>query len=116
MKTCIILLPDILFLQELDIPKIIACRLNPLRVCDSEIVHNFADITKTYQLAYCYAIIESNTRSRLPVLGEEIHSSILIPNFFPFESYKLQYSGNRILPLMYDNVACADRQSVKKCN
>lgn len=99
----------ILFLQELDITKIVNCKLNPLKICDNKIVHNFADITSTYQLAYCYAVIENNERNQLPIFGIKTHSPFLISKFFPFESYTLQYSGQRILPLFHSNIVNAPR-------
>lgn len=106
------LFADILFLQELDIHRIVSCKLNPLKMCNAEIVHNFAEITNTYQLAYCYVIIENNARTQLS-FGNETHS-VLIPNFFPFKSYTLQYSGQRIIPLFYENVTGPDSRSSKR--
>jgi len=99
------LFSGILFLQELDIPRIITCKLNPLKICDNKIVHSFADITRTYQLAYCDTVIENNERNQLPIFGMKTHLPLLISNFFPFESYTLQYSGQkRILPLFHSNM------------
>ncbi|XP_014473820.1 PREDICTED: RNA polymerase I-specific transcription initiation factor RRN3 [Dinoponera quadriceps] len=91
---------DILFIQQFDIPRIISCKLNPLVVCDSKIVRNFANITKMYQLAYCDAIIEDNARKRLPIFGEQ---ELLLPTFFPFESCVLERSKSRIAPLLISN-------------
>lgn len=102
----------ILFLQELDIPRIVTCRLNPLKMCNIKIVHNFADITSTYQLAYCYTIIESNERSQLPIFGVKTHLPILVSNCFPFESYTLQHSRQRIVSLFHSNVADADSKKI----
>ena len=103
-----------LFLQELDIPRIVTCRLNPLKMCNTEIVHSFADITSTYQLAYCYTIIENNERNQLPIFGMKTHLPVLVSNFFPFESYTLQHSGQRIVSLFHSNVADADSRSTKR--
>ncbi|XP_011155853.1 RNA polymerase I-specific transcription initiation factor RRN3 [Solenopsis invicta] len=105
----------ILFLQNLDISKIVTCKLNPLKMCDTKVVHDFADITSMYQLAYCYAIIENNERNRLPIFGMKNELPVLVPNFFPFESYTLEHSGRRIAPLFYNNVAIIEDQSNKKC-
>ncbi|XP_011253410.1 RNA polymerase I-specific transcription initiation factor RRN3 isoform X2 [Camponotus floridanus] len=102
-----------LFLQELDIPRIVTCRLNPLKICISEIVHSFADITSTYQLAYCYTIIENNERNQLPIFGMKTHLPVLISNFFPFESYTLQHSRQRIVSLFHSNVVEIDSRSIK---
>ncbi|GAB1863019.1 RNA polymerase I-specific transcription initiation factor RRN3 [Camponotus japonicus] len=102
-----------LFLQELDIPRIVTCRLNPLKICSSEIVHSFADITSTYQLAYCYTIIENNERNQLPIFGMKTHLPVLISSFFPFESYTLQHSRQRIVSLFHSNVVEVDSRSIK---
>ncbi|KAL0124157.1 hypothetical protein PUN28_006173 [Cardiocondyla obscurior] len=101
----------ILFLQNLDISKIVTCKLNPLKMCDTKIIHDFADITSTYQLAYCFAIIENNERNGLPIFGVKTHLPVLVPNFFPFESYTLERSGQRIIPLFRNSVTSLDNQS-----
>lgn len=102
----------ILFLQELDIPRIVTCRLNPLKMCNTKIVQNFADITNMYQLAYCYTIIENNERNQLPIFGVKTHLPILVSNCFPFESYTLQHSRQRIVSLFHSNVADADSKKI----
>ncbi|XP_072750819.1 RNA polymerase I-specific transcription initiation factor RRN3 isoform X2 [Anoplolepis gracilipes] len=98
-----------LFLQELDIPRIVTCRLNPLKICNTKIVHSFADITSTYQLAYCYTIIENNERNQLPIFGVKTHLPVLVSSFFPFESYTLQHSRQRIVSLFHSNTTNTDR-------
>ncbi|XP_029663030.1 RNA polymerase I-specific transcription initiation factor RRN3 isoform X3 [Formica exsecta] len=104
----------ILFLQELDIPRVVTCRLNPLKMCNTKIVHSFADITSTYQLAYCYTIIENNERNQMPIFGMKTHLPVLVSNFFPFESYTLQHSRQRIVSLFHSNVADTDRRLTKR--
>jgi len=84
-------------------------------MCDTKIVHAFAQITRTYGLAYCDSVIEYNERNQLPIFGMESHLPVLIPNFFPFESYTLEHSGRRITPLFYNNMANIDCRSVNKC-
>lgn len=88
-------------LQELDLPRIINCKLNPLKACNPDVVNNFAEVTSTYQLAYCYAIIENNTRSQLPVFNSG-HTTRL-DSFFPFSSYTLQFSKKRLMPFFNEN-------------
>ncbi|XP_076636521.1 RNA polymerase I-specific transcription initiation factor RRN3 homolog Tif-IA [Colletes latitarsis] len=97
-----------LYLQEMDLAKIITCRLNPLKVCHPEVVHNFAEITRMYQLAYCYTIIENNTRSQLPIFGSEKTVTITAENFFPFSSYTLHRSGQQLISLFRDNVTSSN--------
>lgn len=91
------------FLHDLDISRIVTCKLNPLKMCDTKIVCAFADITFTYQLAYCHTVIENNKRNQLPTFGIRTRLAISVPHFFPFESYTLEYSGQKITPLFRNN-------------
>nr|XP_033339466.1 RNA polymerase I-specific transcription initiation factor RRN3 [Megalopta genalis] len=93
-----------LYLQELDLAKIITSKLNPLKACHPEILHSFAEITRMYQLAYCYTIIENNTRSQLPIFNSNKTALTTIENFFPFSSYTLQQSSKKLVSLVRDNV------------
>lgn len=102
----------ILYLQELDLAKIITCKLNPLKACHPEIVHNFAEITRMYQLAYCYTIIESNTRSQLPIFNGKKTVTPTVENFLPITSYTLRRSGQRLTPLFRDNITSNVQKSV----
>ncbi|XP_034942157.1 RNA polymerase I-specific transcription initiation factor RRN3 [Chelonus insularis] len=91
---------NLLFLQSLNFTKIISCQLNPLRVCLPVVVQHFATVTRTYQIAYCYTVIEHNSRSNLPVLQNS--SRVTTPRldtFFPFDPYILNESSHRISPL-----------------
>lgn len=103
-----------LYLQELDLAKIITCRLNPLKACHPEIVHNFAEITRMYQLAYCYTIIENNTRNQLPLFDSKKATTTKVENFFPFNSYALQRSGHRIISLLRDNISSSEHRTAIK--
>lgn len=95
----------LLFLQGLNFAKIVTCNLNPLKFCHPEIVQNFAVVTRTYQLAYCFTIIENNARMNLPVvhmneegLTQGISEKEIFDNFFPFDSYVLKRSSVFISP------------------
>lgn len=73
----------------------VTCRLNPLRVCHPAVVQNFATVTRTYQLAYCYSIIEHNSRNVMPTMYQDEKGSIVISNnvldsFFPFDPFILK--------------------------
>ncbi|XP_015190630.1 PREDICTED: RNA polymerase I-specific transcription initiation factor RRN3 [Polistes dominula] len=95
---------DMIYLNELDLPRIISCKLNPLKSCQSEVVHNFADVSRTYQLAYCYTIIESNSRNQLPIIYDNNDScDYTLDGFFPFSTYNLSRSAQRLTHLLYDN-------------
>ncbi|CAK9818627.1 RNA polymerase I-specific transcription initiation factor RRN3 [Anthophora plagiata] len=103
-----------LYLQELDLAKIITCKLNPLKACHPEIVHNFAEITRMYQLAYCYTIIENNTRNQLPLFNDKNVTQSTVENFFPFNSYTLQRSGHRITSLLRHNASSSEYRTAIK--
>ncbi|XP_057322164.1 RNA polymerase I-specific transcription initiation factor RRN3 [Microplitis mediator] len=90
---------NLLFLQGLNFTKIISCRLNPLRVCLPVVVQHFAAVTRTYQLAYCYSIMEHNSRSNLPVLQTTNRFVKWLDTFFPFDPYVLIRSSQKIDPI-----------------
>ncbi|KRT84891.1 hypothetical protein AMK59_856 [Oryctes borbonicus] len=98
------------FLNTLSLGKIVTCRLNPLRVCHPVVVQNFAAVTRTYQIAYCYSIIEHNARSLMPTIyqtekGSSETTDNILDSFFPFDPYILNRSGEKITPfyLNYKN-------------
>ncbi|GLH11224.1 Uncharacterized protein GBIM_16049 [Gryllus bimaculatus] len=95
----------LLFLQGLNLTKIVTCDLNPLKVCQPEIVHSFATITRNFQLAYCFTIIEHNSRTHLPVVHlndqgvtHETTVKDMLDTFFPFDPYVLKRSSKFISP------------------
>lgn len=95
----------------------IACRLNPLKVCQSAVVQNFAAVTRTYQLAYCYAIIEHNARSNLPVIQSSNRVTSWLDTFFPFDPYVLLISGPRInsVYMMYQGAVMDEESALPNC-
>lgn len=103
-----------LFLQGLNLTKIVTCRLNPLKVCQPAVVQNFAAVTRKYQLAYCYTVIERNSRSNLPVLQTTNRFINWLDTFFPFDPYLLVSSGQRITPL-YNNSQCTTPNTTDSC-
>nr|CAD7458152.1 unnamed protein product [Timema tahoe] len=96
---------DLTFMQSLNMAQIVTCRLNPLRVCLPVVVRNFAAVTRTYQLAYCYTIIEHNSRNSMPIIHTDdkgvaiARSTVFLDTFFPFDPYLLEKSGKDISPL-----------------
>nr|XP_018915922.1 PREDICTED: RNA polymerase I-specific transcription initiation factor RRN3 [Bemisia tabaci] len=100
---------NITFLQNLNLAKIVTCRLNPLCVISPAVVNNFACVTRAYQLAYCYSIIEHNTRYVLPNFSKDegfgdgvalsTTSRVSLESFFPFDPYLLKRSKVKIDPI-----------------
>jgi len=75
--------------------KMVTSQLNPLKECAPAIVSNFAAVTRTYQLVYCYSIIKRNSRHVLPTVNNNDGSSAdvgtqAIETYFPFDPYVLK--------------------------
>ncbi|KAG5889235.1 hypothetical protein JTB14_006371 [Gonioctena quinquepunctata] len=92
---------DIVFLESLNMAKMVTSRLNPLRVCQPAVAQNFAAITRKYQLAYCYTVMEHNARNELPTIYQDEKGSVVMSNnildgFYPFDPYILERSGKKI--------------------
>ncbi|KAL0266686.1 UNVERIFIED_CONTAM: hypothetical protein PYX00_009163 [Menopon gallinae] len=105
------------FLQGLNLSQIITCKLNPLRVCAPELLERFADVARDYQLAYCYTIIENNSRNALPVVDSDrnIKTSPVIELYFPFDPLLLPRCHSFIKPLYreYSSSKCKDMEDVQ---
>lgn len=91
--------PDLTFLQSLNLTKMVTCRLNPLKVCLPVVAQNFAAVTRTYQLAYCYSVLQHNARYSMPVIHQDkgcavTRESTLLDTFFPFDPFILRRSVN----------------------
>lgn len=83
------------FLERLNMGRIVTSRLNPLRVCQPAIVQNFAAVTRNHQLAYCYSVIEHNSRNTLPMIYQDEKGSIVVSDnvlepIFPFDPLVLE--------------------------
>ncbi|KAF4521836.1 hypothetical protein B566_EDAN003710 [Ephemera danica] len=88
----------LLWTQALGLGKLVTSRLNPLKPCLPGVAKNFAAVTRTYQLAYCYTVLERNARAVLPCVNH--HSgqtlSTRLSTFFPFDPYLLRRSSRFI--------------------
>lgn len=97
-------------LQNLNFERIIMCRLNPLKVCLPAIVQNFASVTRSYQLAYCYTVIEKNNRNLISRVVQSSNGTTeavkltVLHTLFPFDPYLLKRSKKWIEPMyrVYD--------------
>jgi RNA polymerase I-specific transcription initiation factor RRN3 len=87
--------PDLTFLQSVNLTRMVTCRLNPLKVCLPVVAQNFAAVTRTYQLAYCYTVLQHNARFSMPVIYQDhrgyavTRESTLLDTFFPFDPFVL---------------------------
>ncbi len=62
------------FLRSLNLSTLVTSHLNPLRVCLTPVVRNFAAVARRYQLVYCDSIVERNNRINLPVVRTVTHT------------------------------------------
>ena len=79
---------DLKFLENLNLGKIVTCRLNPLLVCSRNVVNLFAAITKTYQLTYCFSVLNNYT------VVTKSSTDIWLDDYLPFECYLLNLNRN----------------------
>ncbi|XP_074030312.1 RNA polymerase I-specific transcription initiation factor RRN3 homolog Tif-IA [Leptinotarsa decemlineata] len=98
---------SIVFLESLNMAKMVTSRLNPLRVCQPAVVQNFAAITRKYQLAYCYTVIDHNSRNVLPTIYQSANGTVVMSNnildgYYPFDPFVLERSGKKIHPSYRD--------------
>ncbi|KAJ8898423.1 hypothetical protein PR048_003783 [Dryococelus australis] len=86
---------NLTFLQSLGLAQMVTCVLNPLRVCCPVVVRRFAAVTRTYQLAYCYTVMERNARSTMPVIYTDDmglavpETTTYLETVFPFDPLHL---------------------------
>ncbi|KAG9074931.1 hypothetical protein FS749_013462 [Ceratobasidium sp. UAMH 11750] len=100
-------MPELLVVQ-----RAISCALNPLKICATNVVQQFARVSNTTGFVYCFSIVESNRRSDLatsaapaPHAGTRLkidpkHATLArdpalevdLNAFFPFDPFKLPLS------------------------
>ncbi|KAH7907499.1 RNA polymerase I-specific transcription initiation factor RRN3 [Hygrophoropsis aurantiaca] len=87
------------------IQRAITSSLNPLKICSSNVVGQFARVAQATDFIYCYSILEANKRSEYnngtgqqkvawSIVGEKINPEL--HTFFPFDPYKLPRSSSYI--------------------
>ncbi|XP_062507998.1 RNA polymerase I-specific transcription initiation factor RRN3-like isoform X2 [Corticium candelabrum] len=59
------------YLQSLNLGRVVSCHLNPLMVCLDSVVNMFATLTRNYQIAFCYTVLERNRRVLVPQHGHQ---------------------------------------------
>ncbi|KAF8351692.1 RNA polymerase I-specific transcription initiation factor RRN3 [Amanita rubescens] len=108
--------------------RVVTCVLNPLKVCSSNVVMQFARVAHTTDFLYCYSILESNKRadfkssnSSPPKMSLSVHPAVQfgdsiaaeLNTFFPFDPYRLQRSSSYIQEIYreWSSVAIDDEES-----
>ncbi|KAG8739372.1 hypothetical protein FRC10_005691 [Ceratobasidium sp. 414] len=104
-------MPELLVVQ-----RAISCALNPLKICATNVVQQFARVSNSTGFVYCFSIVESNRRSDLTVsavppphagtrlkidpkhakLARDPALEVDLNAFFPFDPYKLPLSHKYI--------------------
>ncbi|KAL4247049.1 RRN3 family protein [Abortiporus biennis] len=105
------------WMPELDVLKrVIMSELNPLKICASNVVMQFAKVAHSTDFLYCYSLIEANRRSEFApktdnsgssrprgfslinpaILGGDKSVQIELNTFFPFDPYRLPRSSTFI--------------------
>ena len=87
-------------LSQLQVQKIITCSLNPLAVCPIEIVKQFADICKYYNLGLCNMVLQRNRRTGLYDLLKK--REVRFRLVYPFNNLTHLNSYDKLL-LVYSN-------------
>lgn len=78
-------------IKNMNFQKMISSHLKPLEYCSNSISSKFAELAKHYQLCYCSMNFKSN-KTGLP--------SNHVKSFYPFETYILPVSYEKIKPLL----------------
>ncbi|KAI0638420.1 RNA polymerase I-specific transcription initiation factor RRN3 [Trametes polyzona] len=102
------------WMPELDVvQRVVTSELNPLKVCSSNVVMQFARVAHATGFVYCYSILEANRRSEYAPStpgaaggsrnGQKPRGLVFqhamtseLNTFFPFDPYKLPRSGSYI--------------------
>ncbi|KAH9850820.1 RNA polymerase I-specific transcription initiation factor RRN3 [Lenzites betulinus] len=102
------------WMPELDVvQRVVTSDLNPLKVCSTNVVMQFARVAHATGFVYCYSIMEANRRSEYapstpgaangargghPLRGFMFQHAMTseLNTFFPFDPYKLPRSGSYI--------------------
>ncbi|XP_013196182.1 RNA polymerase I-specific transcription initiation factor RRN3 isoform X2 [Amyelois transitella] len=84
---------SLLFVESLNLPRLVTCALNPLRSCPPQVTHAFSSVTRAHQVVYCQSIIEKNSRHTLSTVKQQYDE------WFPYDPYTLPRSGKKIWPL-----------------
>ncbi|XP_030024249.2 RNA polymerase I-specific transcription initiation factor RRN3 [Manduca sexta] len=82
------------FVESLNLPRLVACALNPLRSCPPPVARAFASVTRAHQLVYCAPVMERNARNSL-----QASTAVHYDEWFPYDPYTLPRSGKIIWPL-----------------
>ncbi|KAI7867022.1 RNA polymerase I-specific transcription initiation factor RRN3 [Spinellus fusiger] len=95
-----------------NMPHLVMSRLNPLKVCSSTVVKQFAKIAHDTHFMYVYPILEKNKDFLMTGVNAESGSSTnsnnifqTVQSFFPFDPYKLESSKSFIDNIYFEWIA-----------
>lgn len=94
---------SVMFVESLNLPRLVSCALNPLRWCPAQVAAAFASVARQHQVAYCQPVLERNARHcLLPSLALDAPDAPAPhhkDHWFPYDPYALPLSGKIIWPL-----------------
>ncbi|KAI9481401.1 MAG: RNA polymerase I-specific transcription initiation factor RRN3 [Benjaminiella poitrasii] len=76
-----------------NLPRLVMSRFNPLKLCASSVVRQFAKLARNAHFMYVYPILEKNRDIFVPGL-ENANILQTVQTFFPFDPYRLE--GSRV--------------------
>lgn len=99
-----------------NMPRLVASRFNPLKVCAPMVVKQFARISHDTNFMYVYPILERNKNIFVPGISDgpiSKEGSILVTvqTFFPFDPYRLDSSKSFINDIYFEWQADDDEES-----
>lgn len=87
-----------------NLPRLVMSKFNPLKICSSAVVRQFAKLARSTHFMYVYPVIEKNRDVFVPGLGS---SNLLqtVQTFFPFDPYKLDGSKIFVEDIYFEWIA-----------
>eukprot|EP00116_Pleurobrachia_bachei_P004504 sb/3464766/ len=96
------------FLAQVDLHRIVFCKLNPLRHCNPHILRMFNKLTSMYEIVTCAAVIERNSRLLLPSSSQQHGQG---SEDYPFKRSTLRTFSRLIEPFFRDMECSSEFQS-----
>ncbi|KAI8884131.1 RNA polymerase I-specific transcription initiation factor RRN3 [Backusella circina FSU 941] len=92
-----------------NLPRLVMSRFNPLKLCSSAVVRQFAKLAHSTHFMYIYPVLEKNKDIFVPGLGG---SNLMqaVQSFFPFDPYKLEGSRAYVDNIYFEWIAEEDEE------
>ncbi|KAI7898008.1 RNA polymerase I-specific transcription initiation factor RRN3 [Cokeromyces recurvatus] len=87
-----------------NLPRLVMSRFNPLKLCASSVVRQFAKLARSTHFMYIYSILEKNRDVFVPGL-ESANILQTVQTFFPFDPYRLEGSRTFVDNIYFEWIA-----------